>query len=401
MVTPKAAVKTLVKDVLIPRFKQWSYDHVFMRVYRHAARKPLDHMRAVFIENSLDAPSDNMRLVWDELTRRGFTCEFRTLERLRTDNVTYYRNCIAMIRAVATARVVFICEAIGPLGALQLREGTDVVQLWHGCGAFKRFGMSAADKMFGESREYKLRNPEHGSTTLVTVSSPEVRWAYIEAMCMEDRPEVVKALGVSRTDVFFDEGYVEACRKKVMTVVPATAGKKVILYAPTFRGEVATATAPRELDIELMYERLGRDYVLLVKHHPHVHDLPPMPASCSDFAFDVTKSLTIEECLCVADVCISDYSSLVFEYSLFGRPMVFFAFDRDEYDEWRGFYYDYDELTPGPVVSTTEEVVAYVENLEERFDPQVVAAFREKYMSACDGCATKRILASVLGDEAH
>ena len=100
----------------------------------------------------------------------------------------------------------------------------------------------------------------------------------------------------------------------------------------------------------------------------------------------------IEELLCVSDLCISDYSSLVFEYSLFERPMLFFAYDFEEYGEWRGFYYDYHELTPGPVVHTTQEIVDYVLHLKERFDRKQVADFKEKFMSACDGHATERLL---------
>ena len=93
---------------------------------------------------------------------------------------------------------------------------------------------------------------------------------------------------------------------------------------------------------------MGEDAVLLIKHHPFVRELPAIPESCHDFAFDVTHDIAINELICSADAVISDYSSLVFEYSLFGRPMVFFAFDQGEYADWRGFYYDYDALTPGP-----------------------------------------------------
>ena len=72
--------------------------------------------------------------------------------------------------------------------------------------------------------------------------------------------------------------------------------------------------------------------------------------------------------------------------------MLFIAYDFEEYGEWRGFYYDYHELTPGPVVHTTQEIVDYVLHLKERFDRKQVADFKEKFMSACDGHATERLL---------
>lgn len=108
--------------------------------------------------------------------------------------------------------------------------------------------------------------------------------------------------------------------------------------------------------------------------------------------------MTIEDLLCVSDICISDYSSLVFEYSLFERPMLFFAYDLDEYFDWRGFYYDYNELTPGPVCKTNDEMIDYISHLDERFDKQKVIDFKEKFMRSCDGHATDRILHMVFAD---
>lgn len=107
---------------------------------------------------------------------------------------------------------------------------------------------------------------------------------------------------------------------------------------------------------------------------------------------DVTTDLDIDKLLCVSDICISDYSSLIFEYSLFERPMIFYAYDLEDYFDWRGFYYNYDDLTPGPVVTETEEIIDYIQNLDTRFDKEQVHVFREKFMSACDGCATDRIM---------
>ena len=95
----------------------------------------------------------------------------------------------------------------------------------------------------------------------------------------------------------------------------------------------------------------------------------------------------------IADVCVSDYSSLVFEYSIFERPMAFFVYDLDEYIDDRGLYYDFDEITPGPLCFTTNELIEYIEGIERNgFDPAEVAAFKERFMCSCDGHSTERIL---------
>ena len=105
----------------------------------------------------------------------------------------------------------------------------------------------------------------------------------------------------------------------------------------------------------------------------------------------------MNDLLFVTDVCITDYSSLVFEWSLFERPIAFFAYDLDDYLDERGFYYDFDTMTPGPVCNSTQELADWVRTLDEGFDPSEVVAFRERFMGACDGHATERILHEALG----
>ena len=326
---------------------------------------------------------------------------YYSLQQNHASYVRYLKRSICALREISCAEVVFLSDASDLVSCVKLRPETRVVQLWHACGAFKKWGMSTADLKFGGNREQLLRHPFYENLSLVTVSSPEVVWAYEEAMVLRDSPGVVRPLGVSRTDKFFDAAFLDGARGNVRAVVLQTTGKKVLLYAPTFRGRVANAAAPDKLDVAMLKSALGDEWVLLVKHHPFVKHPPVIPTECSDFAFDVSGQLPINELLCVADACISDYSSLVFEYSLFGRPMVFFAYDKVDYDDWRGFYYDYDELTPGPVVETNEELVDYLLHLDERFDANQVHAFREKFMSSCDGHATDRIYQEVLAWQAN
>ena len=169
-------------------------------------------------------------------------------------------------------------------------------------------------------------------------------------------------------------------------------GKKIILYAPTFRGSVRDASSPDRLDPVRMKEALGRDHILLIKHHPFVKERPPIPAEAADFAFDMTDRLTIEELITSADICITDYSSIIFEYSLFERPLIFFAFDLDSYLDERGFYYPPQDMMPGPVCRTQDELIRELQKARETFDLARVREFKYRFMSGCDGHATSRVL---------
>lgn len=388
-----------LKKALKNKFKDFVFDSYLPRIYKRAAAKGrIDTRKVVFVEVRERELSESFRLVHDRLAADE-RCDV-SVRYLRESSVSlfeYARNCREMLKDIATARAVLLNDASNVISCVPMRKETKVVQLWHACGAFKKFGMSTADKIFGGSREDKKRHPFYGNLSLVTVSSPEVAWAYVEAMDLGDMPEIVQALGTPRTDVFFDEGFLRSSRAKVESAHPHVGGRKILLYAPTFRGRVASAQAPDRLDLRLMKEALGREWALVIKHHPFVKQLPDIPEDCVDFASYATQDETISELLVAADACVSDYSSLVFEYSLLDRPMAFFAYDQDDYDDWRGFYYDYEEFTPGPVVKTTEELVDFVAHAEERYDAARVASFRNKFMGSCDGHATERVCDVVMG----
>ena len=382
------------------KVKDFVLDQWFPRVYGRAAQAPLEKGKVLFVESKETSLPDSFEILHARLSADPrFSVEYVSLHQNSDSYPRYCLNCARMLKKAATAQVVFLNDASDVISCVPLRADSKVVQLWHACGAFKKWGMSTADLKFGGTREEKRRHPFYENLSLVTVSSPEVIWAYAEAMDLEDRREIIQPLGVSRTDSFFDQSFLSNARKVVGRKVPETAGKKILLYAPTFRGKVSRASAPDALDIPALQDALEGEWVLLVKHHPFVRDLPEIPESSRRFAFDVSDELSIDVLLSVADACISDYSSLVFEYSLFEKPLIFFAFDKDEYDDWRGFYYDYEDMTPGPVFVDNDEMIEYLCSIDERFDQERVAAFRARFMSACDGSATNRILDAVFGAE--
>ena len=377
-------------------YKTWTLLHLYPRRYRKcAAGKPVQPNKIVFLEVRMKELSDSFTNVYDALKKDGkwdIKCVF--LWEGLADRQTVRKRCLQAIEELADARFVFVNDSSYMLGCLPLRKKTTVIQLWHACGAFKRFGYSLTGKIFGSQKRELDRYPMYRNFSYVTVSSPEVRWAYADAFHLP--PERILSTGVARTDIFYDKDRIRAAQKKLENLLPECFAdgrtRRIVLYAPTFRGRVADATSPDILDFHLLKQLLGEEYLFLCKHHPFVKNPPQPPAELSDFARDVTQLMEIDELLMISDVCISDYSSLIFEYSLFSRPMIFLAYDLEEYGDWRGFYYSYEEMTPGPVVRTTEETAACLKQLETGFNPEQVNAFRDKYMQSCDGHATERIL---------
>lgn len=387
----KGFARSQLKDLFL--------DKIIPTAYKRAAKAPVEENKIVFVVIRHPYITNSFQIIFDELTNNyDYVIHTHFLLSNSADRADHAKRCIAAIEDIATAKCVFLDDGSNVIAAITPRPETKFIQLWHGCGAFKKFGFSTADLIFGGSRKEQLRHPNHRNYTLVPVSSPEVIWAYNEAMSIPAGADVVKALGCSRTDVFYDEEFINASYDHLYEIFPQARNKKVILYAPTFRGRVAQAETPDVLDVDMFYEHFGDRYVLLFKHHPLVKKPPVIDEKYSNFAVDVGSLLSIEELLCVSDICISDYSSLVFEYSLFEKPIIFFAYDLDEYFDWRGFYYDYYELAPGPIAKTNSEIIDYIENIDTRFDKKAVRDFRYKFMRSCDGHSTQRILEAAFDD---
>ena len=373
-------------------YKALTVKYLYPLQYKRMSRKPIDKNKVVIIVSTQKKLTSATQHMADVLQSEGYDVHVQCLLRLSLRFRDKFKRTMALIADLTTAKAIFMDEANIEISRIKFRPETCVVQLWHGCGAFKKFGYSTVDKIFGGDKKQQDMYPPHQIYDLVTVSSPEVIWAYEEAMQLEGQNKV-KATGISRTDVFFDESYINQARERIYNLVPNARNKKVILYAPTFRGRVARATGPNRLDYEQLFQSLSEEYILLIKHHPLVKKLPEIPTQYKNsFVFDVTRTADIEDLICTADICISDYSSLIFEYSLFEKPMILFAYDLDTYFDWRGFYYNYFEMAPGPVLFSTEEISDYIAHLDERFDKETVVHFREKFMASCDGHSTERIL---------
>lgn len=147
-----------------------------------------------------------------------------------------------------------------------------------------------------------------------------------------------------------------------------------------------------------MAETLSEEYVLLIKHHGLSHDIPPIPEDIEGkFAFDMNsnKVLDIDELLMIADICITDYSSVAFEFAIMERPIIFFTYDLEEYIKERGLYFDFEKDAPGPLCRDTESIIDYINNLDKSFDRDKLLAFKKQYVSACDGHATERTIALI------
>jgi teichoic acid ribitol-phosphate primase len=293
---------------------------------------------------------------------------------------------------LATARLFVVDDYFLPMYAVRPRPGTTFVQVWHASGAFKKFGYSVLDKSFGQTEEDVAQLPIHTNYDRCLVSSMRFAPAYAEAF-RQPLERFDSSTGIPRTDLFFGERRA-AAEARVRAAFPGIAGRRVVLYAPTFRGESAiVARQPVDLDLLVLREVLGEDHVVLLRQHPFVRRATALPAGLAGFVIDASGHADIHELMLLSDVLVTDYSSAIYEFSLLGRPMVFFAPDLEQYERERGFYFDYRAGVPGPVFESTAEVAAYLR--AGRFDLERVTRFRDESFDVADGRAAERFVDEV------
>lgn len=290
---------------------------------------------------------------------------------------------------LATSRAFIVDDYFFPIYVISPRVGTTIIQTWHACGAFKKVGYSVLDKSFGMDAALADRVAVHSNYDVCLVASQSAAPHYAEAF-RQPLERFVSHLGIPRTDVFFGEERLARARAAVRRRYGLTDGRRVILYAPTFRGDSVTdARATDDLDLGILRESLGDDHVILIRLHPFVRSRTTIGPDLAGFAIDASDYPDINELMLVSDVLVTDYSSAIYEFALLGRPMVFFAPDYEAYEEERGFYFDYRTGVPGPIFDTTQALAAYLR--AGAFDTDRVERFRRASFDVADGGSATRV----------
>jgi CDP-ribitol ribitolphosphotransferase len=295
---------------------------------------------------------------------------------------------------LATARLFIVDDYFFPVYVIRPRPGTTIVQTWHASGAFKKFGLSVLDKSFGATEALTRRVRIHSNYDICLVSSRTCAAAYAEAFG-QPLERFRSDLGIPRTDALFDTEAIARTRAAVRERYRIAPDRRVVLYAPTFRGDsIGSAVAGPMLDLAVLRAAIGADHVVLLRLHPFVRAGLTIPPDMAGFAIDASDHPEINDLLVASDILVTDYSSVIFEYALLRRPMVFFAPDLEDYEDERGFYFDYRSGVPGPVFTTTSEVAAYLRS--GSVDLERIDAFRGWAFDVADGHATERFLEQIV-----
>lgn len=291
---------------------------------------------------------------------------------------------------IAVSRVIILEDFYPHLHALSMRPETKILQLWHACGAFKLFGLSN----LGISDHLQQDTRNHRSYDAALTSGEGMVPFYSEAFGVPSSH--IYPIGVPRTDFFFQEELVRQTVQDLYQRYPFLQGKKVVLFAPTFRGSGnQTAYYPAErFPVNQIVENLPDDVVLIIKNHPFVHNRLDVAPENQNRVLDLTGTENINDLLLVTDVLITDYSSVIFEAAILQIPMLFYVFDLEEYIRSRDLYFEFADFVPGKIIRELPELIQEILqslNLSSGSN-DADDSFRKFFLGAIDGHSTERVL---------
>ena len=360
---------------------------------------PVKKNRIVFCSGAGKSYAGNPRAVYEHMVEHGMDGTWDCIwfyEKTRYAIPGICRQVqlkrLKYLLYMATARV-WIFDARQPQ-FIRKRKNTLYIQTWHGT-PLKKLALDMDDVfMSGEDsiEKYKKNFAENVKTWDCLVSqnafSSEI---FYRAFAFRG---TMLEIGYPRNDVLFKKNNERDIRQlKGRLGLPKD--KKILLYAPTWRDDEFTGANGYRflpaLSFDELWGRIGKEYILIVKYHYLIMDAVDW-SGYEGFIYTFDQSRDIAELYLVADALITDYSSVMFDYSILGRPMYFFAYDLEKYrDTLRGFYFDFEREAPGPISRTTGQLAEDIlagrrEDYEERY-----AAFREKYNSRDNGTACQKI----------
>lgn len=350
----------------------------------------------------LSSFGDNIEYVIDEVKKQTSSEIYilkeprsqKTFNNIKPDNIVDFtpRKVFSLIRGMyhlATGKYIFIDNYHVVLAACNFRASVKCTQLWHANGAVKYFGYRDKTIKDRRSSTYDRFKKVYSRFHYFAVGSDEMAYIFGEAFEADDS-RMIKT-GVPRTDFFYSREAVNNAAKKVHAALPELTGKKVLLYAPTFRDH-QFELADVNLSIDLMKKSLGSEYHLLLKLHPAVK---LSGFNNDEFVTDVSTRFEINSLLVSSDILITDYSSIPFEFSILNKPMIFFPYDLKEYEKERGIWFNYESYMPGPIAYSTEDIIKEIQ--ENNFDIQKVTDFNDQWNKYSSGQSSRDLVKHIYG----
>ena len=382
-------MKQLIKNILI---------HIYHIVTNLV---PVDKRVIIFQSSNGRNYTGNPRYIYEEMVRQGLDQEYECIwflfdttieipgrcKKIRNNYVPYFWY---LMRAG-----IWVFDSRQPL-SVRKKKSVTYIQTWHGTPLKKlaldmeRIDMGGKTDIESYHEQFRVTCKDWDYLVSQNKFSTEI---FKSCFAFKDRP--ILEIGYPRNDVLINDNYPDKI-KEYKKKLGLPLDKKIILYAPTWRDNEYSGKGKykfaSKLDFDKVREALSDEYVFIVKYHYLISDqIDWTPYKGFVYTFDETKD--IAWLYLVSDMLITDYSSVMFDYSLLQRPMLFFAYDLENYKEnLRGFYFDFVQDIPGPISKDTDQLIKDIKEYDKDKWKEKYKAYHDKFNAVDDGKASKQVI---------
>lgn len=408
------AVKDIVKFDLISQrlFRRFRRHHKYydiMSMYNKFISKfaKVDNNLIVFESNVAKSVSDSPKVIYDELKKRN--TDYKIVW-INNRHFPFDDPNLLSVKRLSPSYFKYISKAKYLINNqnfphyIKKHRKAIYIQTWHGTPLKKM--LNDVEEFQGRDTEYKTRiNKAIENWDYLISPSSYATSSFRSAFNYEKK---ILEVGYPRNDVFYSKAsaHIKEKAKIIKQKLGIKDDRKLILYAPTFRDDEVNQAKKHiinlKLDLKYLQEKLGEEYILLLRPHVIISNALYIDESLKDFVINAGAYNDISDLYLISDICITDYSSVMFDYANTGKPMIFFTYDLEHYrDNLRGFYMDFEKEAPGPLVGTNEQLVRSILNIEDvKKDYQLkYSKFIEKYCEFEEGTAAEKVVDIILDEK--
>ena len=261
------------------------------------------------------------------------------------NQLAYVIACIQQLFAINRSHLVLLDFNNFVVSKFKRKHGVTVLQLWHATGAIKQFGNSVA-------RDYQIKNYDYA-----IVNSEFFIDTFSQAFNV--KKENVKVTGIPETDKLFSKTRSSENETYLCQKYPQIIGKKIVTYAPTFRGRFGKGFYETEIDLDFIQKSLGDDYAIIYKPHPLIAN----SRYRDNDNIIYMQEESIKKVFAVTDVLVSDYSAIIYDYLVTQKPLIAYVPDLETYGQSPGIIFDYEQEFPGAIVKNDQDLVNEIRNV--------------------------------------
>lgn len=393
-------IRKKIKGIIGKPIKRWMVlEKLFFR--KLPIRKDWVFLESFFGKSYSDSPKylyeklydmygDKYRFIW---------CLDKRPHEMKGNPTVCRRQSLRYVYYITRAKYI-ICNTRQPIW-YRKREGAVFLETWHGT-PLKKLAFDL-DDIHAASQDHKTKFFTQSRDWDYLISANRFSTDVFERAFCYPREKIIET-GYPRNDILYSD-HADEIREDVRAEFGIPDGRRVILYAPTYRDDQFYGKGEYkfslQMDLQRMRTEFSQEYVILLRTHYHIADAVDL-TGLEDFVYQASNYSDVSKLYLASDICITDYSSVFFDFGNLKRPILFFVYDYENYrNELRGMYIDMERELPGPIVRTNDELIDALHHIdqiskqyEERYD-----TFYEKFCHVDDGGASERTIRAVFGKE--